>query len=183
MNTLWIKIASGVIGILIIIVLVSMFMPSGEPEPAPTFTERVEEDKENFLVPPEQPDEPNQSLPTPVEIQPVPEAPKTNEITIYVKQLIGIEQTEAERELSYAVPMLSIGRLPVTSYKPMIDAARRIINRWPDSIYAYKAKQMLAELPESERQKNAITSQELDISMFSKPRTGTVPYKVPIEDR
>ena len=213
MNTTWLKIASGAIGVLIVIVLVSMFMPSGDNQPAQTqtnqegnpptnFYQQAEKDKKDLLVTPEeeeaiasqtpdnnveQPGEPGQTTnnvtPPPAESQPVPTQPQPTEITIYVKQLTNLEKTEAERELNYAVPMFSIGRLPTTSYKPAIDSVRRIINRWPDSIYAYNAKLLLAKIPPRYYQQYDITAEELDTSKFMKPRVGTVPVQVPIEEQ
>ena len=209
MNTLWLKIASGAIGILIIIVLVSMFMPGGEkPAPAPEETNpspitdiygQANKDKQDFLVEEEpanptsqeQPNEVSQTTnepvtPNNVSSQAVPVQPQQTqpaEVTIYVKPLVEMEKIEAEREINYAVPSLSIGRLPMTSYKPMIDSARRIIDRWPDSIYAFQAKRMLAKVPERFHQQYNITPEEMDTSMFFTSRAGTVPYKVKIEDR
>ena len=209
MNTLWLKIASAAIGILILIVLVSMFIPSGSKEPVQqpaepnlptTFYDQAKKDREDFTVPPEQTNPENQnvvsSLQSPaqspnetgittqpfIEVKPVPEQPTSNEVTIYVKPVSEMEKVEADREINYAVPMLSIGRLPATSYKPMIESIRRILNRWPDSIYAYQAKRMLAKVPERFQDQYHITPEELDISMFSKPRAGTVPMKIKVEE-
>ena len=201
MNTFWIKIASGAIGVLIIIVVASMFMGGGEnnpvQEPAESnsppitgFYGQANHDMENFSVPDDSSaeDQPEITVPQPNQpsattVQPVPPQPQPTEITIYVKQLGEMDKIEAERELNYAVPSLSIARLPMTSYGPMLESARRIINRWPDSIYAYQARRMIAEVPERFRQQFHITSEEMDTSMFRTPRAGTVPVQVKIEDR
>ena len=208
MNTFWIKIAGVAIGILIIIVVVSMFMPGGDNEPAtaqspnkPTnFYDQAREDRKNLIPSQEEetaisnqtPDsnvqeqEPNNNVPSPAVVvaQPAPvQPPQSNEITIYVKPLTESEKAEAEREINYEAPMYSIGRLPMTSYKPAIDSARRILSRWPDSIYAYKAKEMLAKIPERFYSQYHITPEELDTSMFLTSKAGTVPVKVKIEGR
>jgi hypothetical protein len=203
MNTSWLKIASAAIGILIIIVLVTMYMPGGnnesakqpaEPNGPTTFYDQAKKDRENFSVP-EQTDtgnaasgsqNPNEigiQTPALIEVQQVPAKPASKEITIYVKQPTDMEKIEAEKEINIAVPMFSIGRLPGPSYKTAIDAIRRILNRWPDSIYAYQAKRMLAKVPERDRNQYNVTPEEMNISMFSKPRAGTVPFPVPAEER
>ncbi len=200
MNTFWIKIASGAIGILIIIVLVSMFMPSGNNEPASplspepnlptTFYGQAKQDQNELLtMPQEVVPESNQTPenvvepPAPVAVQPVPvEPPQTNEITIYAKKLSENEEILAQEQLDSAAPMFSIGRLPGPSFGPAIEAARRILNRWPESIYAYQAKKLLAKVPERYHAQYHITAEELDTSMFLKSRTGTLPYKVKAEE-
>lgn len=203
MNTTWIKIASGVIVVLIIIVIVSMVLPSDENKPIQqpdesntgpsNFQKQVEQDREKLLVTHEEEEAisnqtPENNIPQPnepsqIETQPVPTQPQTKEITIYVKQLTDIEQTEAESQINWEVTAFDIGRLPMTSFKTSIDSARRILARWPESIYAYKAKLMLATIPEQRRQQFNITAQELDTSMFLKPRAGTVSWQVTIKEQ
>ena len=53
----------------------------------------------------------------------------------------------------------------------------------PDSIYAYKAKEMLAKIPERFYSQYHITPEELDTSMFLTSKAGTVPVRVKIEGR
>jgi hypothetical protein len=60
----------------------------------------------------------------------------------------------------------------------MVQTCRQIISKWPDSWYAYRAKQMLIDMPERFRGRYNITQEELDISAFTKQRPGTEPYKV-----
>jgi hypothetical protein len=213
MNTLWLKIASGVIGILILIVLVSMFMPGGDNETEPPTTNRtpdkedstnksyrdqVREDKdylsvndedvpdnpEDYTPPAEEPPHTgNTDSPTPQEAPPLPVTPQPTEVTIYVKVLSDSEKLEAEKQLNYAIDMFGVGRLPTTSFKQAIDPARRILDRWPDSIYAFKAKLLLAKVPERYQQRFRVTSAEMDTSMFLTSKAGTVPVTVKIEDR
>ncbi|MBN2588898.1 MAG: hypothetical protein JXA96_03475 [Sedimentisphaerales bacterium] len=209
MNTLWLKIASGAIGILIIIVLVSMFMPGGDKESATqpvsdgnnlpsNFWEQVENDKEELSIPEDyanyseedslsanKPSVSNDiaSPPIPQEAQPVPAQPQPTETTIYVKKPNDAEEVEAEKQYNYALNSFSIGRLPTTSFKPSIDAARRIIDRWPDSIYAFQSKLLLAKVPERFQQQYKITSEEIDTSIFFQPRAGTRPVIITIEEQ
>ena len=60
---------------------------------------------------------------------------------------VAQSMVEAERLLNMAVPGRSIGRLPMTGFKLMVDSCRTIISRWPDSRFANNAKLLLADLP------------------------------------
>ena len=94
------------------------------------------------------------------------------------EELDEIDKIEAERLLNIAVPGLDIGKLPITGYKLMMDNCRRIIERWPDSWYAYKSKQMMAELPDRYQKRYKVTPEEMDVSMYAEPRPGTQPYTI-----
>jgi len=203
MSTFWLKIAGAAVVAFLIVIAIGMFTSNGsnESEPAKprdTFYDAARKDKEKYLAEPEpvetpieEPDseiqttEPAQEIPdqqsAPEQIQPAPAPKKPKEVTIYVKPLGEIEQIEAERIYNVAVPNRSIGRLPVTSFKPMTDNCRQIIRRWPDSYYAYQCKRLLAEMPERYQTRFNVTEEELDTSSFDKPKAGTVPYKITIE--
>jgi hypothetical protein len=139
----------------------------------------------------QQPEQNNEVQP-PVEnvtAQPQPAAPQTqippvNDVkpvaakTLYFKELDEDEQIEAERLMAYIKPGQRIGALPMTGYSMMVTTCRQIIQRWPDSSYAYKAKQFLISLPDNEKQTYKITASEMDLSMYEKPRTGTQPFNM-----
>ena len=193
MNTIWLKIALLFVLILGGIILVSVFL-SGTPEPEKpqkTFYDQAEEDKEKFLAKPEALDtqeQPAVTTPdrTPAEaegvqsVKPVPKPAEPPKPTVlYFMPLDEIDNIEAERLLSVAVPGRSIGRLPVTGYKQLnVDLCRQIIRRWPDSYYAYQAKRMLADLSERYQKRYSVTKEELDVSRFTRSRPGTKPFKV-----
>jgi hypothetical protein len=196
MNTFWLKIAGlavlAVGGIAVIGVLTSG-KPSTEPEkPAKTFYDQAEEDKEKFLAKPQALDTQEQpstaeAKQTPAQTQAVasaPAAPKPaapaaapKPTVLYFKPLGEIESIEAERLLDVAVPGRSIGRLPGTGYNVMVPNCRQIISKWPDSWYAYRAKQLLADLPERYQKRYKVTKEELDMSRYTKPRPGTQAFK------
>ena len=192
MNTFWLKIAGVAIAVVLIFVLVTMFTSNGtqEPEqpeqPQRTFEQQVEADRENFSNLPQpvnsQDQDQNQTtvnVPETKTVEPVPEPPKPAEpIILYFKPLSEIEEIEAERLFNAAVPGRSIGRLPMTGFKLMVDSCRQIIKRWPDSRYAYNAKKLLADLPERYQQRYNVTPEEIDVSIYSKPREGTKPYTI-----
>lgn len=188
MNTFWLKVAGVAAGVVVVIVLVNAFLPSGDkpaPPPAPrqkTFDDVVREDKQKYLTPPK-PVSPNEQLVQQTNtgdstgtVSPRPKPPET--ITLYFSELTEIDAIEAQRYLNVAVPGRGIGRLPITGFKLMVDNCRRIITRWPDSWYAYRATQMLADMPERFHGRYNIREEELDLSRFAEPRPGTKPFTV-----
>jgi len=187
MNTFWLKVAGIAVLILVVVIAIGVFTGKDEPKRQPkTFYDQAEEDKENFLAKPqpvnEQVQEPTKLAKdeTPAKpVQPPAEQTKSAEPTqLYFKPLSEIDEVEAERLLNVAAPGRSIGRLPMTGFKLMVDTCRQIIAKWPDSWYAYQAKRMLADMPPRFRPRYKITDEELDISRFTKPRPGTQPYNV-----
>ena len=187
MDTFWLKIVGFAVFVVGVIVLIG-FLTSGTKEPEKTFYDQVEEDKQRFLAEP-QPLEEQEKTQVPEQNQEaeskevaesaVPaqkqiEEPKPT--VLYFKPLSEIEQIEAERLLSVAVPGRSIGRLPMTGFNLMVPNCRQIIKRWPESQYAYQARRLLADLPPRYQTRYSVTKEEIDISMFYKQRPGTQPF-------
>jgi hypothetical protein len=98
--------------------------------------------------------------------------------TLYFKPLEEMDDIQAQELLPYATTGRSLGRLPVLQYGLMVKACRQIEERWPDSWYAFRAKQMLEEISERYAANYKITEKELDISRFLKPGKGTEPRTV-----
>jgi hypothetical protein len=191
MNTFWLKIAGLAVVVMVVIVLIGVFSSSERSQPATesaaqpkarhkTFYDQAEEDKKEFLAEPQAVKEQVQEQKRPaVSQKPAkPVQPPEEPTLLYFKPLSEIDKVEAERLLNVAVPGRSIGRLPWTGFKLMVDNCRRIISKWPDSWYAYRAKQMLNDMPERFRSRYKITKEELDISKFTKQRPGTKPFTV-----
>jgi hypothetical protein len=203
MNTFWLKIMGLAVLALAVIVLISFFTsgtgsqtPELEPEePQKTFYDQAEEDKQRFLTESQALD--SQTHPRPIEqappienetaVQTVPKAIETPKLVqptlVYFKELDEIEQIEAERLLNVAVPGRSIGRLPTTGFKLMVDNCRTIIRRWPQSQFAYKAKLMLADLPERYQKRYQVTEEEKNLSMFAEQRPGTKSFTIKEDPR
>jgi hypothetical protein len=187
MDTFWLKIVGFALLVVGVIVLIG-FLVSGTKEPEKTFYDQVEEDRQEFLAEPQplkeeettQVQEPNQVVESKQVTEPVPPAPKQIEqpkpAVLYFKPLSEIEQIEAEKLLNVAVPGRSIGRLPMTGFSLMVPNCRQIIQRWPDSQYAYQAKRLLADLPPRYQTRYNVTKEEIDISMFYQQRPGTQPF-------
>ena len=186
MNTFWLKIVGIAVAVVVVIIIVNAISSRPEPEPPPPetdFSDQVRKDKEKFLSRPTPVDTNTQIVQTPGPIdsnQPVTtvvQPPKQTEtITLYFKELSEIDEIEAERLLNVAVPGRSIGRLPMTGFKLMVDNCLMTISRWPESWYAYRAKQMLADMPQRFWPRYKVTKEEVDVSKYFKPRPGTKPF-------
>ena len=203
MNTFWLKIMGLAVLAVGVIILISFFTSGTdsqprEPEPKKpqkTFYDQADEDKQKFLTKPlaqdSQSQTPAEEQVPPIENQsaaqtvpPAIQQPKPAQpVILYFKELGEIDQIEAEKLLNVAVPGRSIGRLPMTGFKLMVDQCRTIIQKWPESWYAYRAKQMLADMPERYQKRYNVTEQEKDISMYAKPRPGTKPFTIKEDSR
>jgi hypothetical protein len=196
MNMFWLKIMGLAVLAVGVIILIGVFtsgtdsQPQEPEKPKKTFYDQAEEDKQRFLTEPQALDSESQTLTTeqttPIENQPAAQsappvvvAPKPAQpLLLYFKELGEIEKIEAERLLNVAIPGRSIGRLPITGFKLMVDNCRTIIQRWPESWYAYKAKLMLADMPERYQKRYNVTEKEKDVSMFAEQRPGTKPFTI-----
>jgi hypothetical protein len=193
MSTFWLK----VVGVLVVVVAIGafvMWVRSGIEEaqhPEVTFSDMVEKDRQELLAEPNTKDltsrpaqsqaptvpEPNKSA-QPSE----PQLSKAEPVTFYFTRLDETEQVEAEQLLAMIPTGRSIGRLPMTSYNLMVETCRQIMKRWPGSIYDYKARRALSQIPERLRERNRITDEELDLTRFTKPRPNTTPYPIKEEN-
>lgn len=199
MDSIWVKIAGAVVAIVLVIVVLGRFGGNGsEPSPAEkdkTFYDMADRDKQFGQAP-----KPVEPAPEPVQQQPVPETQAqtpaqepqptaqvpgvvlpssiTKPTTLHFIPLDETEDIAAQQLLPWAVAGRSIGRLPMMQYGQMVKAARDILQRWPESWYAFRAKQMLEDISERHGAQYKITPQELDISRFLKPRRGTEPATV-----
>lgn len=125
-------------------------------------------------APPAQPVPPAQPAPSAADgyVMPSNVAPGTK---LYCKPLSEEDEIAAEQLLSWNATSRSIGRLPGMSYGPTVRACRDILTRWPDSKYAWRAKQILEDITNTSSRVGGfnITRQEMDVSRFLKPRPGT----------
>ena len=190
MNTFWLKIAGGAVAVVLIIVVIGMFTSGGTPSsdspaaPEKTFYDQAAADQRRLLAQPQaqdanqiQPVRTDQNRTQSTSVQPtIPPSEPQQPVTLYFKELSEIDQIEAEKLLNVAAPGRSIGRLPMTGYKLMVDSCRIIMQRWPESWYAYRAKQMLAEMLPRDQMRYKVTPEELDVSIFAKQRPGTKPF-------
>jgi hypothetical protein len=102
----------------------------------------------------------------------------TKTTTLYFKPLEEEDDIAAQQLLPWVATGRSLGRLPMVQYGLMVKACRQAQERWPDSIYAFRAKQALEEISERYAANYNITPQELDISRFLKTKPGTQAIRV-----
>ncbi len=153
MNTTWLKIVAAVIVVVVAIVVVQK-IANHKPkpqDPQKTVADTWREDEKRLRAEPNLPAQPNQ----PPEEKLVAEPPKFKELT-------EEEKVGAEQLFELAIQQRKMGRMPGVSYGAMVQYCRQIIEKYPDSEYAYKAKRMLGDIPQSERQRYHITDDEIN---------------------
>ncbi len=172
MNTFWLKIAGVAVLAVGVIVGITVFTSSEseqarEREPKPrerTVYDQWEDDEKKLSAEPQyneppttipsvQPDTKAVQQTTPVAPPPKPEFKKLNEI----------EEIQAQKLWEWVKNQRKMGRLPVMGYGPMVRACRDIIQRWPESEYAFFAKRALADLPPRYHKMYNITKEEIDL--------------------
>ncbi len=147
--------------------------------PKPAADQPVEQQPPVATPPAPQPSQP----PAPTPAQPVAggvvlPSSITKTTTLYFKPLEEEDDIAAQQLLPWVATGRSLGRLPMVQYGLMVKACRQAQERWPDSVYAFRAKQALEEISERYAANYNITPQELDISRFLKPRQGTQAVRV-----
>ena len=169
MNTFWLKIAALVIIIIIGVVLLANFLSSGIEEA--TDFERVEKlveaqearfqaelaEAELKAKQAKQAKAKGADVKQPA-AQPEPPQPQIEEIEELQQNL------QAQKLYQWAETEFRIARKPLMSYKRCVDFCREIIQRWPDSAEAAKARVLLRKIPERHRQRYNITDEEMGIS-------------------
>ncbi len=206
MNTIWLKLAGGVVAIIVVLVVVGQFTgdkspsaPASAPEKDKTFYDMADRDKQfgkepkpvqetpQPVAPPTTPGPNVATAPVAPPTQPAPQPARkymlpsdiTQKTTMYFKPMNEDDDIAAQQLLPWATTARSLGRLPMVQYGPMVKASRDIMTRWPDSWYAFRAKQMLNEIYERYGENYKITEQEMDVSKFLKQRPGTEAREVP----
>ena len=163
MDRFWLKMAGFAVVVLVLVVLVKVFSTSEtEPKTKPkTVYEVWEQDDERLRAEPEfnKPPETNK-------------LPKTEQVVVQkpepkpqFKELSFEDEFRAGKLFNLAVQERKLGRLPGVKlgYKNMVDHCREIIQRWPDSEYAFKARRMLRDIPQRYRKRYNITDEEIDL--------------------
>lgn len=167
MNTFWLKIAALAVAVVIgIVVIGSLTGGDSQPkEPERTIYDQWEEDDERLTAEPEfkeppapvQPvEQPQQAAPTQQPVAAEPPKPQFKELSVE-------EDFEAQKLWIWVENQRKMGRLPVMGYGQMVKTCRDIIQRWPESKYAFFAKRALADLPERYQKMHNITKEEIDL--------------------
>lgn len=172
MGSIWSKIAALVI-IVVAVFLVIKFWPwAGETEfrPKPkTFQDVIREDDKRLRAEPElkEPALESPELAVPVNkpgpVTQEPQLAKPPELMTPKYEQLELEQkVDAERLLEMAIAERKMARLPGMSYKRMVDYCREIISKYPDSVYAAKARRILGEVPRQYWDRYKITAEEIN---------------------
>jgi hypothetical protein len=159
MNTFWLKAAGGVVIVVILFIVVSMFKSSTSqqkpPEPKPkTIYDQFAEDDRRLRAEPEA-NQVRQSVEPRTSQRYEPNAAD-------FKELSDEERVDAEKLFEMALFQRKEARLPGMSYKLMVDYCRQIIEKYPDTEYAFKARRMLGDIPARFRQQFKITEEEIN---------------------
>jgi hypothetical protein len=145
MNSIWLKTTAVVVLVVAAVILANKFSAS-KPKPKPqtrskTFYDVADQDDQRLRAEPE------------------PEQVKQQ-----FEELTPEQQVDAERLFEMALAQRKMGRLPGVSYKLMVDYCRQIIAKYPDSVYAFKARRMLGDIPQQYRKQYDITEEEINPS-------------------
>ena len=147
MNTFWLKVAGFAVVVVGLIILVNKFYtPKDEPKTeSKSFYDVIKQDDKRLRAEPE--------------TEQVAEKPKPKP---QFEELALEDKARAEQLFEWALTQRKMGRLPSLGYKKMVDACREIIRKYPDSVYAYKARRMLGDIPQRYRKRYNITEQEIN---------------------
>jgi len=169
MDTIWLKIVGFAVLVVVAIVLIGILV-SGSNEPDKTIYDQWEQDDKELLAEPEYKEPPAptpapQPAPSP-SVQPssqVAPAQPVEQPKPQFKELEMEDEIEAQKLWTWVENQRKMGRLPVMGYGQMVKGCRDIIQRWPESKYAFFAKRALADLPERYRKMYNITEEEIDL--------------------
>jgi len=173
MDTIWLKIVGFAVLVVGVIVLIGI-LTSSTKGPEKTIYDQWEQDDKELLAEPEYKEPPvpatpvQQPAPTPSVQQPIQAAPAQTAQPVeqpkpQFKELEMEDEFEAQKLWIWVENQRKMGRLPVMGYGQMVKSCRDIIQRWPESKYAFFAKRALADLPERYRKMYNITKEEIDL--------------------
>ncbi len=161
MDTFWLKIVGfAVLGIGAIVMI--GLLASGTKEPEKTIYDQWEQDDKDLLAEPQFKEPPAPTSPVQQSRQVAPAQP-TEPPKPQFKELEMEDEIEAQKLWIWVENQRKMGRLPVMGYGQMVKGCRDIIQRWPESKYAFFAKRALADLPERYRKQYNITDEEIDL--------------------
>jgi hypothetical protein len=148
MNTIWLKIVAAVVAIVVVLVLYNKIAnhKSAPEPPQKTVGDTFREDEKRLRAEPNLPAQPAAS-----------EQPR-------FRKLMEEEDAGASQLFELAIAQRKIGRLPGMHYGAMVQYCRQIIEKYPGSEYAYKAKRMLGDIPERDRERYHITDDEINLN-------------------
>ena len=174
MNGFWVKIAILAVIVAGLIILVKVFLPSdGESKPEPKgFSDVIAEDDKRLRAEPETETEEEKRQRREAERAERERLTQERRSKIsdsvepakplQFEELSVEDKTRAEQLFEMALFERKKGRLPGMGFKKMVDYCREILEKWPNSVYAYKARRMLGDIPERFRKRYKITDEEIN---------------------
>ena len=83
------------------------------------------------------------------------------------QQLQEEDKVQAERLYNMAMFESKVAKKPMMTYKRMVDYCRQIINDYPRTFFAPKARELLREMPERYRKQYNVTDEGLGLKIKS----------------
>ncbi len=166
MNTFWLKIAGVAVLIVGVIILITVFTSGtdSEPkEPQKTVYDQWEEDEKKLSAEPQYKEPPATSPSVQPGTKAVQQTTPVEPPKPEFKKLSEIEDIQAQQLLEWVKSQRKMGRLPIMGYGQMVKTCRDIIQRWPESEYAFYAKRALADLLPRYHKMYNITKEEIDL--------------------
>jgi hypothetical protein len=158
MSTVWLRIVAAVVLLVVIFVIVSKIAnkASKPVEPDKTIADTWREDEKRLRAGP--------NVAPPVESNAAPGQEAAAAQPPKFKEMTDDEKAGADQLYELAMAQRKMGRLPGVSYGAMVQYCRQIIERYPGTEYAYKAKVMLADIPANQRERYHITDDEINLN-------------------
>ena len=163
MNTFWLKIAGFAVVVVGLIVLVKVFSSSDlEVKTEKTVYDVWEQDDKRLRAEPQA--EPTETAKQAPVTKQIPEAkPAVEPTKPKFKELSPEDEVRAQKLFEMALFHRKSGRLPGLQFKKMVDYCREIIEKYPDSVYAFRARRMLRDIPRRYRERYNITDEEMGL--------------------
>jgi len=164
MNKFWLKIALFAVLIMGLVFLIKVFSSVDlEVKTEKTIYDVWEQDDKRLRAEPEvnQRSQRPERRPARLSRPNRPAAPNQPQF----RELLPEEKVRAEKLFEMALFERKKGRLPIPGmgFKKMVDYCREIIQKYPDSLYAPKARKMLRDIPERYRKRYKITNEEMGL--------------------
>lgn len=158
MNTVWLKIVATVVLLVVIFVIINKVAnkASKPEEPLKTVSDTWREDEKRLRA------EPNVTPPVEANLPAGQQAAAPEPIKF--KEMTEDEKAGADQLYELAMAQRKMGRLPGVSYGAMVQYCRQIIEKYPGTEYAYKAKRMLGDIPPNQRERFHITDDEINLN-------------------
>ncbi|MHC4457176.1 MAG: hypothetical protein ACYS0I_08805 [Planctomycetota bacterium] len=158
MDTFWVKVAGVVIVIIVVVVVLGKILSSSIEEA--TDYERVERlaEQQEARLQTELAEAERKAR----QAKPPPEEQKTIEPSLQ-SELALEDQVRAQQLYQLAETEFRIGRKPLMTFDRCVKYCRELIEKYPDSPEAAKAKVLLRKIPERYRKQYNLTDEEMGL--------------------